>query len=533
MTTDPKMAGYIPLNTFRNNDDDQSSRMIRDIPDNPIIPFEGVEFRYYKLSFYQAEFSDVSNWITLINFALESEPGAGMPAATVTRSGWATPVDFLKWYDGLSTAHSARIDGEGVFLIDFATATSIVNLRLNAGTDYQPKHVRIEASDNLIDWLILDKGSEFLPWVTGIDTLDIAIGSRARKLIAGNNVSFSFDATKDTLTINAGEIAESLLPPLVDHAGQVLSVKTDESGVEWVDPPTSGGSTYKGALVHSSGVVLDPVTRFQRYAIPWSFAERNDGFWDIAHPSRLTIPPGVTKVRLTAAVNTVGRSSVIIIKNGNDESYIGMGSDQKGILGNSQSELMTAVTSVLDVVPGDYFEVSIYHTQDAGFYFGIGSNPAYTWFEIEVIESHVVVPIPAGEPTTHWRLSFTGSNGGEFISIREIGFYTATDERIITAPSASSVWHNDNDYAATMGVDSNDATMWGSDVVSNEWFQVIAPTPVAITKIRITPETALPTEEPDGFLVQKSNDGVEWTTEWEELNIPWLTLVPTDFVKPA
>jgi hypothetical protein len=137
-------------------------------------------------------------------------------------------------------------------------------------------------------------------------------------------------------------------------------------------------ATRKGALVKRSSNFA--VSAGVSTAVAWNDEEYDtDGFHDTgSNPSRLTIPSGVSKVRLTAAAITSASTTQLIIsmlKNG--AAFTGGGTSEAA----GGTERVNAVSAVVDVVAGDYFELSLFSTAAIN----VSSN-VLNWFSIEVME---------------------------------------------------------------------------------------------------------------------------------------------------
>jgi len=108
--------------------------------------------------------------------------------------------------------------------------------------------------------------------------------------------------------------------------------------------------------------------------------------WAGGSPSRLTIPAasGITKVRLSGLIHastmSATRSSLVTITKNGSSLYRGLGA------ANTQTGLTTwmsnVVTGVIDVIEGDYFEITIQVTGEAAETILAASS----YFQIEVVE---------------------------------------------------------------------------------------------------------------------------------------------------
>ncbi|PTI10685.1 hypothetical protein BU096_00495 [Staphylococcus xylosus] len=138
---------------------------------------------------------------------------------------------------------------------------------------------------------------------------------------------------------------------------------------------------FMGAMVKlDTNISLNTKTTLY---VPWQSALYNtSGFWNPTNPTRLTVPKGVSKVRLSANVlwasNATGMRLLRVKQNGNympGLPYILKSAETTtGTQGNS---------GVIPVKEGDYFELEVRH--EAGVAIDFRADP-YTWFSIEVVE---------------------------------------------------------------------------------------------------------------------------------------------------
>lgn len=101
---------------------------------------------------------------------------------------------------------------------------------------------------------------------------------------------------------------------------------------------------------------------------------------NIDNTSRLIVPAGITKVRVSGAIgfafDTNGTRTVSIYKNGG--SFVGFPT-----VTVSPYAVIPVATPIITVSPGDYFE--IYVSQTSGSTLGTGSSAAY-WFAMEIVQ---------------------------------------------------------------------------------------------------------------------------------------------------
>ena len=138
---------------------------------------------------------------------------------------------------------------------------------------------------------------------------------------------------------------------------------------------------YSGALVKlKENQPFDSNT----YAMAiWGGAIYNtDGYWDPENPTRLTVPKGVTKVKVLASIlwesNNDGFRQLRLKKNGN-YTY-GLPYVRYQAVSTSGA---TGTSSVIEVEEGDYFELDVIQT--SGKSINLREDP-YTWMSIEAVE---------------------------------------------------------------------------------------------------------------------------------------------------
>ena len=138
---------------------------------------------------------------------------------------------------------------------------------------------------------------------------------------------------------------------------------------------------YSGALVKlKENQPFDSNT----YAMAiWGGAIYNtDGYWDPENPTRLTVPKGVTKVKVLASIlwesNNDGFRQLRLKKNGN-YAY-GLPYVRYQAVSTSGA---TGTSSVIEVEEGDYFELDVVQTSGKSINL---REDSYTWMSIEAVE---------------------------------------------------------------------------------------------------------------------------------------------------
>lgn len=153
-------------------------------------------------------------------------------------------------------------------------------------------------------------------------------------------------------------------------------IKTAESIVPTSEP-------WRGAQVKLSADLT--LTTATGTTVSWASAVADtDSFWSAGAPTRLTVPAGVSRVRVAAnvrwAAHATGLRSALIRKNGAvfdgaPSSYISTGT--------SLEHQVNLVSPAVAVADGDYFELLV--QQNSGGNLAVTSE-GRTWFAIEVVE---------------------------------------------------------------------------------------------------------------------------------------------------
>jgi hypothetical protein len=166
--------------------------------------------------------------------------------------------------------------------------------------------------------------------------------------------------------------------------------------------------TFRGALVYLGTPFA--TANGVRAMVPWSeVVYDTDNFFNPADPTKLTIPAGITKVKLASshiwANNSSGLRQVVIKKNagvnGSDGFFPGCGPGMNNANNQTTSD-PHATTAVIPVNEGDFFQ------SEAGQWSGTTLGMALdgtgksrgTWFAIEVMEEgETTPPVPDGFET--------------------------------------------------------------------------------------------------------------------------------------
>lgn len=113
-----------------------------------------------------------------------------------------------------------------------------------------------------------------------------------------------------------------------------------------------------------------------------------DAFWALGAPTRLTVPAGVSKVRLIGGANfealaTAGSISLEVLKNGAALPVGGPSFNMRAGATGSSENAASVVSPVLPVTGGDYFELQATASMSGQDQILTGKG---TYFGIEVVE---------------------------------------------------------------------------------------------------------------------------------------------------
>ena len=151
-----------------------------------------------------------------------------------------------------------------------------------------------------------------------------------------------------------------------------------------IDASIAEALTFSGVYCDTLGVTVNaPTSSF--YTVPFSTENYDHGdYHDISvNNTRFIIPAGVSRARINASLShnnsggTLANLHLYIYKNG-------LTIHKKQVYPGSSVNPMSVslVLPVIDVVPGDYFEMAVYH--DYGSNLSIGNN-SDTYMFIEAV----------------------------------------------------------------------------------------------------------------------------------------------------
>lgn len=166
-------------------------------------------------------------------------------------------------------------------------------------------------------------------------------------------------------------------------ADSVAIVDSAASNVNKKATLTALRAAMSGLRTRVSLTAAESIANNTNTAIPWDTADVDElAAWSSGAATRLTVPSGITKVRLAAnlgfATNVTGIRRVQLFKNGTTVA----GQFYQDVVGNSTSQTVHNVHSaILTVTAGDYFECMVLQSSGGN----LDVVDAAEWFEMEVI----------------------------------------------------------------------------------------------------------------------------------------------------
>jgi len=158
-----------------------------------------------------------------------------------------------------------------------------------------------------------------------------------------------------------------------------------------------GLNVGQGLAAPFRGVLVGRTTELTDFTVPlivpWQIAEYDtDGFWNAGSPTRLTIPAGVQKVRLSGQVlitssATAHGAHLSVLKNGSNHFRgLPIYSARQGSTGFTDNVYTLGNSAAVPVAAGDYFELRL-HLSGAASSMNDVLQTNYSWFGLEVVQA--------------------------------------------------------------------------------------------------------------------------------------------------
>lgn len=234
------------------------------------------------------------------------------------------------------------------------------------------------------------------------------------KNLLDNNGSNSFTIKSPALEVVEGDFFELNIfqnNETEDNALNLLNGSFTYFGIEVVEstkttpfPQVMVEKPFEGALLELTSNIVDPVSVSGTFvSIDWDQATYDTGhngtdFAEfVTNPNRITIPSGVTKVRLKGHLATNGVFSgttdpyiALFISKSGSSSYAGRAALEIPVSEDATGDDVDVMfsTAVLEVAAGDWFDVQITSNDTS---FTVNTN---SWFAVEVVETTEVLTFP-------------------------------------------------------------------------------------------------------------------------------------------
>lgn len=168
--------------------------------------------------------------------------------------------------------------------------------------------------------------------------------------------------------------------PLLDNLKKTPSYFLEDKNNNTENPKVQS-TEFIGAMLQLEANVTVPARKYVK--IPWSKVTYNNAeFWDSNNPTRLVVPKGITKVRVSGNAlwdsNPTGQRMLRLLKNGTYS--IGLPYTRDVAISTAPQN---GASGVIPVKEGDYFEFEVIQDSEGDRQFR--ADP-YTWFSIEAVE---------------------------------------------------------------------------------------------------------------------------------------------------
>lgn len=273
------------------------------------------------------------------------------------KRGKPTSKDQLFWIDWFRQAN---------YLAKYIDAASMIRARImSEGSGLYPRDIILMAMRGRLYTWVDENGWRWYP------------------VAAIQDISESLDVLAQTIGSVLVRAADRWRAPDLGAVDDVLTYKGEADPPVW-QPMLHPGSWRAGALLLKDANQLIPtgVTTI----LSWETAVYQTApiHSRIPNPSRLTVPIGFTRIQLstniTIQANAGGRRTVVWFKNG----AIFPGAPSTIILpGLALPWTINLASTLLEVVPGDYFEVAVLFTPGVALNVQVSST---TWASLQLIE---------------------------------------------------------------------------------------------------------------------------------------------------
>lgn len=287
---------------------------------------------------------------TLINFT--------GPGVVVTPTGSTVAVNIP----------GVNVEDEGVNQVTAAAAINFIGAYVSVANNAGTADVTIGGPNVQEEGVTQQSAPTFINF----------IGAGVTAVASGNGVDI-------TIATGAVDISDEGTPVVAaatdfDFVGSGVNVTSPSAGVATIEIEAKPVRPFRGAMVELTAAEAIPATTIT--AVPWDQVEYdNGGWWSGSNATRLTVPAGVTRVRVYGgadwSTNTTGETVLRISKNG--AVVQGCPIQESETAG---ADYQSVASPVLSVVPGDYFELDVL----AGVARDLAAS-GHTYFAIEAVSA--------------------------------------------------------------------------------------------------------------------------------------------------
>jgi endosialidase-like protein len=332
--------------------------------DATLTALAGVTTGADQLPFFTGTDTASTTVLTAFMRSFLDDPDAATARSTLgVTGGGGGSSDFLGLTDTPDT-----YTGQGGKVVAVNAGATALEFITGGGASYTDEQAQDAVGTILTDSATLDfTYDDTTPSITGI-VKDASL-TEAKLVLA------------DVTTLNASTTAHGLLRKLSGTATEYL----DGSGA-WSTPAGGSGTpvAFRGCLLTLTAALTGINSSVTPYALPWSVEQYDThGLHDlVTNTTRITMPAGVARVQLCAAVhldNFASTGGVAFYIRRNGTTTIVTSIFNGGAYPTPSANIMTPI---LDVVAGDYFEVLVQCSDTA---VDIRAN-LDTFFSCEIIE---------------------------------------------------------------------------------------------------------------------------------------------------
>lgn len=206
----------------------------------------------------------------------------------------------------------------------------------------------------------------------------------ANKSITSLTAASTLDGSESIHVVQSGNSRKTTLD-------DIATIVTGQSNAK------NWAAGFRGAVVRRVSSTTPSAFAF---LYPWDTEDIDtDGFWTVSSATRMTIPAGITKIRLNASVDfgTLAESSAIFChfyKNGAEFGASGGGAAcmRQYSTGYTNNQLNICSAPII-VAENDYFEVRLNYSGSNANMRALAAN-AYNFFALEVLETSTSLAVP-------------------------------------------------------------------------------------------------------------------------------------------